>query len=85
MPFNISDHARAHMEIRHIEEDMVWQILMNPWQIIKSEDKTIYQSVIIEEGRQYLIRIFVNHLKVPNLVITVYKTSKIGKYYEGNL
>lgn len=73
------------MELRDIQEELVWDILTAPGQIIINEDKAIYQSIIIEANKQFLIRIFVNHLKVPNMVITVYKTSKIGKYYEGNL
>ena len=85
MLFNISKHARDHMKLRGIEESVVWDILIKPDEPIITDDKTIYQSVIIEAGRQYLIRIFVNHLKVPKMVITAYKTSKIGKYYEGNL
>ena len=73
------------MKLRGIDESVVWDILTNPGQIITGSDKTIYQSVITEVGKEYLIRIFVNHIKIPNMVITVYKTSKIGKYYEGNL
>ena len=85
MLFNISKHARDQMKLRGIEESIVLDILINPGQIIVNEDKTIYQSVITEVDKEYLIRIFVNHIKIPNMVITVYKTSKIGKYYEGNL
>ena len=85
MLFNISKHALDQMKLRGIEESIVNDILTEPGQIITDEDKTIYQSVIVDKGRQYLIRIFVNHLKIPNMVITVYKTSKITKYYEGNL
>lgn len=32
------------------------------------------------EARTYLVRVFVNILKKPNLVITVYRTSKVDKY-----
>ena len=85
MLFNISKHARDQMKLRGIEESIVWGILTEPGQVITSEDKTIYQGVIDEAGKQYLIRIFVNHIKIPNMVITAYKTSKITKYYEGNL
>ena len=85
MQFNISNHAREQMNRRGIEEKVVLEVLNSRAQTIITEDKTIYQSIIVESGRQFLIRIFVNHLKIPNLVITVYKTSKIRKYYESNL
>jgi hypothetical protein len=80
MGFIISKHAESQMKLRGIEEKTVLEILDYPDQVKSDNDKTVYQSVIIENGKQYLIRIFVNHLKTPNLVITVYKTSKIGKY-----
>ena len=85
MSFNISKHARDQMKLRSIDESVVWDILNEPGQIIINDDKTIYQGVVDEAGKQYLIRIFVNHIKIPNMVITVYKTSKITKYYEGDL
>ena len=43
----------------------------------------VYQS-IVEDGN-YLIRIFVNNKQNPKVVITIYKTSKIKKYYEGKI
>jgi hypothetical protein len=73
------------MKLRGIAENIVWDILIKPGQTIKYEDKTIYQSIITEANGQYLIRIFVNHIKIPKLLTTVYRTSKIAKYYEGNL
>jgi len=85
MLFNISKHAGDQMKLRGIQEKVILDILNDPDQIIITADKTIYQSIIIEADKQFLIRIFVNHLKIPNLVITVYKTSKIGKYYESDL
>ena len=80
MGFIISKHAESQMKLRGIEEKTVLEILDYPDQVKSDNDKTVYQSVIIENGKQYWIKIFVNHLKTPNLVITVYKTSKIGKY-----
>ena len=85
MLFDISKHAEAQMKLRGIEKETVLEILNNPDQIINSDGKMIYQAIISEIDKQFLMRIFVNHLKIPKLVITVYKTSKITKYYEGNL
>lgn len=84
MSFDLSAHAREQMKLRGIEEDIVWQILTAPGQVIVAGDKTVYQSVVNETGKQYLVRVIVNNKKAPNLVITAYKTSKIRKYYEGN-
>ena len=68
---------------RNISIVVANNILRNPQQIVNQGDKTIYQSVVTENRKQYLIRIFVNTKKDPNIVVTAYKTSKIDKYYEG--
>ena len=80
----ISTHARGQMDERGISEDMVFDILERPQQTIpEDEEKVIYQSIKFfeEDERDYLVRVFVNIIKFPTLVITVYRTSKIEKYW----
>jgi len=83
MKFVFSKQALAQMELRTISKNTVEEILSHPQQIKEEEGAKVYQSVV-EKGR-YLIRIFVNDKKRPNVIITVYKTSKISKYYEGKI
>ena len=83
LKFIFSKHALAQMELRAISKNNVEEILSHPQQIKEEEDARVYQSVV-EKGK-YLIRIFVNEKKKPNVIITVYKTSKISKYYEGKI
>lgn len=83
MNFVFSKHALEQMELRKIPKDVVKKILANPQQIKAEGGKKVYQS-IVEDGN-YLIRIFVNQSKNPRIVITVYKTSKISKYYEDKI
>ncbi len=81
----ISKHAREQMDERGITEEMVMDIIEDPEQTIpEDEDKLIYQSIKFfeEEERNFLVRVFVNVIKDPNLVITVYRTSKIEKYWK---
>jgi len=81
----ISNHAREQMEERGISEEMVLDIVHHPQQSIPDgSEKMIYQSVKLfaAEGKEFLIRVFVNIIKKPNLVITVYRTSKIDKYWQ---
>ena len=78
-----SKHSLEQMQLRGITIELAQSILNTPQQIIPEPDKKIYQSIINFEGEgEYLVRIFVNTIKQPNLVITIYKTSKIEKYYE---
>jgi hypothetical protein len=83
MNFVFSKHALEQMKLRNIPKNVVEKILSNPEQIKNEQGKKVYQSIV--ENGKYLIRIFVNHKKNPKLIITVYKTSKITKYYEGKI
>ena len=81
----ISNHARTQMSERGITEEMVMEIVAAAQQTVtQGEEKMIYQSVkyFEEDGRNFLVRVFVNIIKQPNLVITVYRTTKIEKYWQ---
>ena len=78
-----SKHSLEQMQLRGIKIELAQSILDTPQQVILEPDKKIYQSIInFEDEGENLIRIFVNTIKQLNLVITIYKTSKIEKYYE---
>ncbi len=68
--------------LRQIQLNVVWQIIQNPQQVIEDGNLTILQSIVEEDGQKYLLRIFVNLRKEPPMVVTVYKTSKIEKYWQ---
>ncbi len=80
--FELSFHAIEQMKIRGVPEEIVFDVLENPDKIdFEEEGQLIYQKVVLFEGlKQYLVRVFVNSDKSPNLVKTVYRTSKISKY-----
>ncbi|MFO8235482.1 MAG: DUF4258 domain-containing protein [Bacteroidales bacterium] len=82
MNYKISGPAEEQMNKKNILKEIVDKILQQPEQIINEETYTIYQSIIDENGKSYLYRVFVNTKKAPSVVITVYKTSKTDKYYE---
>ncbi len=83
--FIFSKHAIEQMNNRNISMETALEILRNPKEIIEDNEQTIYQSIVTfnNDFENYLIRIFVNTSKNPKVVITLYKTSKIKKYYEG--
>ncbi len=76
----LSKHAKEQIASRGIAEEAVWKILSENKPYKVEEGLTIYHGLITENNKQYLIRIFVNENINPNLVVTVYKTSKTGKY-----
>ena len=85
MTYVFSQHSLEQMRNRGIIKETVEKILKNPDQIIKHEDLTIFQGIEKSDQKVFLIRIFMNMKKSPNVVVTVYKTSKIDKYYESKI
>ncbi len=56
-------------------------ILENPQQIIEEDGLKVYQGeFIINNNKTYLLRAYVNDSVEPNVVVTVYFTSKLEKY-----
>ncbi|MCL5991213.1 MAG: DUF4258 domain-containing protein [Bacteroidetes bacterium] len=82
MNYTLSKHARKELINRQIPKDLLEKVLNEPQQIIEDEfDTFIYQSIIqFPNGKDYLIRIIVAE-REPLHVITVYRTSKIKKYW----
>ena len=85
MAVRFSKHAHEQMLLRGIAYETVNDVVSFPDQTIVNEDeptKVIYQSLIKENNTMFLLRVFVDTEKEPNVIITVYKTTKISKYYE---
>ena len=85
MNFVFSKHALEQMEIRSIPLELVEKILECPDQKVTQGNLIVFQSIVINNGVSALVRVFVNRLKMPGMVVTVYRTSKIEKYYEGKI
>lgn len=83
MEFAYSKHALEQMHIRGISKDTVSLIMANPLGIFHNGQEKVYHGITYTNNKRYLIRIFVNVSKQPPLIKTVYRTSKIDKYYEG--
>jgi hypothetical protein len=82
MDYKFSRHAQTEMERRKISVDLVEFVLDNPQQVIsEKEGRKAYQSKIDVGGRAFLLRVIVVDDVEPAVVITVYKTSKIDKYW----
>ncbi|MDR2844110.1 MAG: DUF4258 domain-containing protein [Candidatus Symbiothrix sp.] len=88
MNFVLSQHAEEQMLRRGIDKKQLLDVLESPDEIVNdetNEDIRVYQSIFKENEQLFLLRVFVNINKQPNMVITVYKTTKIYKYYEAKI
>jgi len=81
MNFTYSKHSLEQIKRRDIPKCIVNSIINHPDKVISYEKCVkIFQKKIIENKKNYLYRVFVNICKVPDLIITVYKTSKTEKH-----
>lgn len=80
-PYHLTDHAREEAERRGIPIDVIDSVLRSPDQIVNTySGRKAYQSQITITGRLYLVRIIVEEAN-PLIVVTVYRTSRIDKYW----
>jgi len=82
--FVFTDHALIEMARRQISETDVKSVLAKPEQTEMVRDgRAVYQSRLEmdETPKTYLLRVFVDIDPRPPHVVTVYRTSKIEKYW----
>lgn len=79
--YSFSGHAQERMKSRGISDSMVLDVIRNPDRVIEeSSCEIIFQKVLMEDQNKFMLRVFVNRCKEPDLIITAYKTTKIDKY-----
>lgn len=86
MKIRISKHARDQATDRNISLDLVRIVAKSPQQIVITEEEgTVCQSRILDYDikKEMLFRVVVSDVGPIRNVVTVYKTSKIAKYWSG--
>ena len=82
MRFHFSKHVQEELETRKIARVLVEQVLQAPEQKVPEvEGITCFQSCVDIDGKQYLLRVMVNESVDLPIVVTVYRTNKIAKYW----
>jgi hypothetical protein len=80
--FVVTAHAALEMRRRGIDDGSLRRVLAAPEQrYVVRPGRDVLQSRIELEGRDYLIRVFVDVDRNPAEVVTAYRTSKIAKYW----
>ncbi len=70
------------MQRRGIGREVFLQVMSGPEQTIDVRPgRVVMQSRTMQEGRLYLVRVFVDMGRQPAEVVTVYRTSKVSKYW----
>jgi hypothetical protein len=85
--YRLTNHAKDEMARRQINEEDVAKVLAAPEQVESvREGREVYQSRIEsgEPPQTYVLRVFVDTDREPPEVVTVYRTSKIAKYWRAD-
>ena len=84
MNFRFSKHAESELVLRQIPREFVEAVLRQPQQIVPERPpKKAYQSQVdFGGGRIFLLRVIVDDTVEPAMVVTVYRTTKINKYWK---
>ena len=81
MNFIFTVHAQKQLTKRKLPLYLVQMVLEHPQQIIEDNETKIYQSQFDRNGKIYLLRVVVQETVEPLVVVTLYETSKIDKYW----
>jgi hypothetical protein len=83
MTFRLSRHAREEMARRSIPFRLLDEVLRHPQQVVpETSGRKAYQSQLdFGNGRIFLLRAIVVDDSDPGTVVTVYRTSRISKYW----
>jgi hypothetical protein len=82
--YRLTEHARLEMARRQIDEGDIARVLAAPEQSeMVREGRVVFQSRIAlgQPPQAYLLRVFVDVDRILPEVVTVYRTSKIAKYW----
>ena len=83
MIHELSTHVRQEMRRRGIPLVVVESVLAAPAQKVPAHGEIVcYQSLVEINQKPYLVRVMVNEKTTPPTAVTVYRTSKINKYWK---
>jgi hypothetical protein len=84
--YRLTDHAQMEMARRQILASDVARVLATPEQMeVVRPGRVVYQARVAlgTPPATYLLRVFVDIDRSPPDVVTVYRTSKVTKYWKG--
>ena len=84
MNYTLSRHARQELELRQISHELLESVLQNPQQVVpeRGTKQADHSQLDFGDGRKFLLRAIVDDAINPAVVVTVYRTSKINKYWK---
>ena len=83
LKFSISKHAVEEMARRQISLEQVESLMNHPDQIVEAHGGLVcYQCLSTKNGKPGLLRAIINDVSNPKNIVTIYRTTKIKKYWK---
>ena len=83
LKFSISKHAVEEMARRQISLEQVESLMNHPDQIVEAHGGLVcYQCLSTKNGKPGLLRAIINDASNPKNIVTIYRTTKIKKYWK---
>ena len=82
MTYRLTLHAVRQAARRGISDRLVRWVLRHPEQRFPQRPgRDIFQSRVVADGRTWLVRVVVDVDRDPAEVVTVYRTTNVGRYW----
>ena len=87
MRIQFSDHALERMRSRNLTTDQIKEAIKNPDEHFNNQIGTVIHKILNEDEFQEkcLLRVFYKEDEDRIVIISAYKTSKIEKYWKGEM
>ena len=84
MDYVFSPHALDQMAKRKLSKSLVDQVLQDPQQVVPAKyGRKSYQSIIVRGGKRLILRVFIVERTRPPVVVSVYYSDTVDKYWQG--
>ncbi len=81
----VTEHAAFEMKRRSIDDATLRRVLATPEQRDSIRPgRDVLQTRVTIDDREFLIRVFVDIDRTPANVVTVYRTTRIRKYWKND-
>jgi Domain of unknown function (DUF4258) len=82
----LTRHAEEEIAGRGLDLAMIAAVLADPEQRLSVRPgREVLQRRVAQDGKTYLVRVFVDVDRKPPAVVTAYRTSKVAKYWSALL
>lgn len=81
MNFTLTIHTQERLQERKLPFYLLQLVIEAPEQVVEEKGVKIYQSRFEYNGKTQLLRAVVDDSVCPVVVVTIYVTSKIKKYW----